>query len=170
MQAAVACGRLMNAGWRLSPDSRAILPCVRCGEMKTAERAVLLLLALPFSTLLAVGVYWVLDAPTGYRLAAALLVFVASEFVLHRLASKIRSQVGADSLPGREAEVMTDFEPDDRGFHAGHVRLDGIRWSARIVLAESTALPRGTRVRIVRIEGLTLWVSPLPPPTGKNGL
>jgi membrane protein implicated in regulation of membrane protease activity len=129
--------------------------------MTISERAVLLLLALPFSTALAVAVYWLLKAPAGYRLAAALLVFIASELVLHRLASRIRSPVGSDSLPGREVEVLADFEPDERGYHAGHVRLDGVRWRARAAFPEEIVLRKGMRARIVRVDGLTLWVSPL---------
>jgi membrane protein implicated in regulation of membrane protease activity len=127
--------------------------------MTIAERVVLLLLALPFSTLLAVGAYWVLNLANPYRIGAALLVFVVCEFVLHHLCAKIRSPVGPDALPGREAEVMTEFRPHENGFHSGHVRLDGVRWSARIVLIDGSPPVPGARVQVVRVEGLTLWVA-----------
>lgn len=137
--------------------------------MTIAQRVVLLLLALPFSALLAAGVYWMLDIAAAYRLAAAVLVFVASEFVLHRLGAKIRSPVGADAIPGREAEVMTNFEPDEHGIHTGHVGLDGVRWRARMALSEGAAPTPGTRVCVVRVEGLTLWVSTVSRPTNTDG-
>lgn len=127
--------------------------------MKVTERAVLLLLALPFSTLLAAGVYWMLSLPVAYRLGAALLVFVTSEYILQRLAARIHSPVGAEAMTGREAEVLAEFTRNERGHRIGHVRLDGVRWNARLATGEAATPAPGAKVRVVKIVGLTLWVT-----------
>jgi membrane protein implicated in regulation of membrane protease activity len=136
--------------------------------MTVAERLVLLLLALPFSTALAAAAYWALPLPAPYRVGTALLIFLFSEFVLHRLGAKIRSPVGPDALPGREAEVMAEFRPDRDGRYAGHVKLDGVRWSARLVASEEASPARGAKVWVLRVEGLTLWVTTARPRTGNE--
>lgn len=138
--------------------------------MTVSERLILLLLALPFSTVLAAGVYWVLGVATGYRLAAAALVFIASELILQHLASRIRSRVGPESLVGRQVEALSDFRPDPDGVPAGYVRIDGERWQARIISSKGAELRRGTKLRVERVDGLVLWVTVSDSPGGQDGL
>lgn len=128
--------------------------------MTAGQRVVLLLLAFPFSALLAVGVYWALDLPVRYGLPIAALTFIVVELLLQRLASKIRPQVGPESLPGQEVEVLSDFQRDKHGFYAGHVRLNGERWRARAAVPLERVPRPGEIARIERVEGVTLWIAP----------
>lgn len=128
--------------------------------MTAGQRIVLLLLAFPFSALLAVGVYWALDLPARYGLPIAALTFIGVELLLQRLASRIRPQVGPESLPGQEVEVLSDFQRDEHGFYAGHVRLKGERWRARAAGPRERVPRPGAKARIERVEGVTLWISP----------
>lgn len=126
--------------------------------MTPLQRIVLFLLAVPFSGTLAAGAYVLLDFSPLMDGALALAVFLASELLLQRLASRIPAKTGVETLPGREAEALADFQPDEVGGQAGYVRVDGERWRARLAGAGSP--PRvGDRVRIQRVDGLTLWVA-----------
>ncbi|WP_290797157.1 NfeD family protein, partial [Halomonas sp.] len=58
---------------------------------------------------------------------------------------------GEEELIGSEARVLEDFEGK------GHVRLMGERWNAR----SDRPLIQGQRVRVARIDGLTVEVEPL---------
>ncbi len=66
---------------------------------------------------------------------------------------QLKGSVGAvDSLVGEEAVVLEDLAPGG----VGKAELRGSTWSAR---TEGTApLPKGARVRVERVDGLTLWV------------
>ncbi|OGA37888.1 MAG: hypothetical protein A3G24_04885 [Betaproteobacteria bacterium RIFCSPLOWO2_12_FULL_62_13] len=125
------------------------------------QRVILLLLALPTSTGLAAGLYWALDLPTQQGLAVAAAVFIACELLLQQLASRIPPIVGVECMPGREVEVISDFESGEQGSYVGHVRIQGERWKARVARSEGVAPRRGTRARVERVDGLTLWVTPL---------
>jgi membrane-bound serine protease (ClpP class) len=57
---------------------------------------------------------------------------------------------GAQGMIGASAEVVADF------IGKGRVRYGGELWNAR----SSTALREGELARIVKVEGLTLWVDP----------
>jgi len=57
---------------------------------------------------------------------------------------------GTQSMIGETAEVVADFTG------RGRVRYGGELWNAR----SDTALRSGDLARIVRVEGLTLWVEP----------
>ena len=57
---------------------------------------------------------------------------------------------GAQAMVGASAEVLADFTG------RGHVRYGGELWQAR----SSAPLHAGDTARIVRVEGLTLWVEP----------
>lgn len=129
--------------------------------MTPPQRIVLFLLAVPFSGALAAGTYVLLDFSPLMDGALALAVFLASELLLQRLASRIPPKTGVEILPGRDAEVLADFQPDGAGGQTGHVRVDGERWHARIARAHSQPPGAGSRVRIQRVEGLTLWVASL---------
>jgi hypothetical protein len=64
--------------------------------------------------------------------------------------SLIRTNV--DSLIGKEAIAKTDIDPLDGGV----VKLSGELWLARP--ADNAVIKQGSRVRVVRIEGVTLIV------------
>jgi membrane-bound serine protease (ClpP class) len=57
---------------------------------------------------------------------------------------------GAQGMVGDVAEVVADFTGK------GRVRYGGELWNAR----SSAALRAGDMARIVKVEGLTLWIEP----------
>jgi membrane-bound serine protease (ClpP class) len=69
-----------------------------------------------------------------------------------RLARRWRPQTGAEAMIGRTAEVVAPCRPN------GRVRVHGELWEARCPEGADV----GQTVRIERIEGLTLVVSPEP--------
>jgi membrane-bound serine protease (ClpP class) len=69
-----------------------------------------------------------------------------------RLARKWRPVTGAEAMIGEEAEVVTRCRPD------GQVRIQGELWGARCEAGADV----GETVRVERLDGLTLVVSPLP--------
>lgn len=79
----------------------------------------------------------------------ALRTFKAS---VPELATNVAAHVG------RTAVVLIDVTP-----HAGRVKLAGEVWTARSA-APQTVLPAGSVVRVVRIDGATAVVEPLPAP------
>jgi membrane-bound serine protease (ClpP class) len=126
--------------------------------MTVWQRIVLFLLALPFSAALAVGVVWGAGLALTQGLAVTAVVFIASELLLNYFASKIPPRTGPETLPGQEVEVISDFATDQGGSCTGYVRVHGERWRARAT-SPSAGMTAGHRVRIERVEGLTLWVS-----------
>jgi len=126
--------------------------------MTPHQRVVLFLLAIPFSGSLAIGAYLLLDVTPLADAATAVGIFIGSELLLHHLASRIRARTGTETLPGRPAEVITAFESDRHGAATGYVQVHGERWRARIADA-SPAPAVGERVRVERVDGLTLWVT-----------
>ncbi len=70
-----------------------------------------------------------------------------------RLARRWRPTTGAEAMIGQEAEVVAACRPD------GQVRIAGELWQARCAAGAGV----GERVRIERLDGLTLVVSPLSP-------
>ena len=71
-----------------------------------------------------------------------------------RLARKWRPATGAEALIGAHAEVVAACRPD------GQVRIHGELWQARCEAGADV----GETVRVDRLDGLTLVVSPLSPP------
>jgi membrane-bound serine protease (ClpP class) len=72
------------------------------------------------------------------------IVYLASRSFRYPVAT------GQEGMIGAAAEVVTDFNG------RGQVRYGGELWNAR----SSAALRTGDAARIVRVEGLTLWVEP----------
>ncbi|MGP8034911.1 MAG: NfeD family protein [Steroidobacteraceae bacterium] len=72
------------------------------------------------------------------------IVYLASRAMRHPVAT------GAPAMVGASAEVFEDFTG------RGRVRYGGELWNAR----SNVALRAGEQARIVRVEGLTLWVEP----------
>ncbi|HWP32833.1 MAG TPA: NfeD family protein [Solirubrobacterales bacterium] len=91
-----------------------------------------------------------------------LLSGVSSYFITRKVIEAHREQpvrTGAEELVGAVAEARSTLDPE------GLVWVGGTNWSARV--ADGTGPVRlGDRVRVDAVEGLTLVVSPLPPPAG----
>lgn len=62
-----------------------------------------------------------------------------------------------DSMPGEEGRATVEIVP---GRISGKVLVKGSTWSARVEEGEAP-IPAGTRVRVVRAEGVHLIVEPL---------
>lgn len=72
---------------------------------------------------------------------------------------------GVQGMIGDKAEVIEDFTPTlaaNAGEGRGRVRYRGELWNAR----GNSELRAGQMARIVKVEGLTLWVEPLRKPSG----
>ncbi|MGH8262067.1 MAG: NfeD family protein [Steroidobacterales bacterium] len=95
----------------------------------------------------------------GYQLAlpviiGAAITLGAALFALIYLAARAHRRplrFGVHSMIGRTVEVIDDFESE------GRVRVGGEIWNAR----SGRPLRAGERVRILKVEGLTVWVDPL---------
>ena len=95
----------------------------------------------------------------------SLLVFLAVSFVtlllVRPLAQKYfnarRTATNADRVIGQEAVVVQEID-NLRGL--GQVKVGGMPWTARS--AGEQILPVGTTVRVERIEGVKLYVTPIP--------
>ena len=69
-----------------------------------------------------------------------------------------------DSLVGEEVVLLDDLAPGA----TGRAELRGSPWSARA--ASNAPLRAGQRCRVVRVEGLTLWLRPDPAPSTSTSL
>lgn len=86
---------------------------------------------------------------------AVLLLFGVRPWALTKLHSTTpEARTGIDAQVGRRATVVADVT--DR---AGRIKLHGEVWTARLETA-GVALPVGTTVTVVRIEGATAIVTP----------
>ncbi len=97
-------------------------------------------------------------------IALGVLSVVAFYLVTRKVVEAHRYEpvrAGTEELVGAIAEARSTLSPD------GQVWARGTVWSAR--LANGSATVRlGDRVRIDAVEGLTLVVRPVSPPTGKD--
>ena len=94
---------------------------------------------------------FVVPRPWGLVLvAAAAVVEVGESFFWLHLSRRRRIQMGAETLIGATARVVSDCRP------LGQVRLRGELWRARCEAGASA----GDTVRIVDRDGLTLLVEP----------
>ncbi len=94
--------------------------------------------------------------PTPWNVVAvvaAALVEVAEVMFWLRFLRRYRVSTGAEGLVGQRGEVI---EPFSGG--SGRVRVHGEIWAAR----HQSPLTSGERVRVVRVDGLTLEVEPQP--------
>lgn len=71
-------------------------------------------------------------------------------FILQRAQAGSKTQLIGETLVGMTGEVWIAIEP----FSIGSVRIEGDLWQAR----SNEILPRGTRIRVIRQEGVTLTV------------
>jgi membrane-bound serine protease (ClpP class) len=91
-----------------------------------------------------VGRPLILAFATVGALMIALIVYLATHSMRRPIAT------GTQGMIGESAEVIADFTGK------GRVRYGGELWNAR----SDAALRAGEQARIVRVEGLTLWVEP----------
>lgn len=96
----------------------------------------------------------------GWQWAAFLVVSIALLFGLRRFADHVTHEppekVGVDRLIGKVGVVTEGIEPGDG---AGRIRIEREEWRADSPVQE--LIPAGTRVRIERIEGTHVIVSPI---------
>ena len=94
---------------------------------------------------------FVVPEPWGLVLViGAAVVEVGEYFFWAHLSRRRRIQMGAETLIGARAELVSECRP------LGQVRVQGELWRARCELGASP----GETVRIVGREGLTLLVEP----------
>ncbi len=92
----------------------------------------------------------VLGTVVGLTAAFAVLITVAAYRARHAPQSPVL--VGSLQVVGQGGKVSRPIDP------VGSVVAVGEEWTARSV--DGRALPRGARVRVVRLDGLTLYVEP----------
>ncbi len=112
------------------------------------------------------GAFMLIRSPltgAGVSLGVALgvtLPFAALTILLMRLVLRTRGwkqTTGREQLTGAAAEVTEAIStPAGEGAFAGMVRMHGELWRA----VASQAIPAGARVRVVRVTGLTVQVTP----------
>lgn len=100
----------------------------------------------------AVVLLLVLDGPWNLIAFGICLVLGFGElFLWNRTVRGRRPTVGAETLIGSQARVLSACDPD------GQVRLDGEIWDARCLAGAA----EGETVRVVGRSGLTLLVEPV---------
>ena len=129
-----------------------------------AEGATVALVALWFAFgALAAAIAALLGASVGLQLglftAVSVLMLAMLRPILKKYVNPKIVKTNADSLIGRECVVT---QPIDNLAAQGQVKVGGMTWSARS--EAGTDIPEGTVVKIVRIEGVKLYVTPAPVP------
>ena len=95
----------------------------------------------------ALWLQWVLFS----ALSIVSLLFFRGPF-LARIKSKERAQYIVDSMVGEIAIPLDDLSPGG----TGKAELHGSAWTARN--SGDSSLTKGQRSRVVRVDGLTLWI------------
>ena len=86
----------------------------------------------------------------------SIAALVATRPLVHKMMGKNIVPTNADAVLGKEARIT---ETIDNAVPSGAVYVDGKTWSARSESGET--LPEGTLVRVVRMEGVKLFVERL---------
>jgi membrane-bound serine protease (ClpP class) len=94
-----------------------------------------------------------LGAALGTTLPCAVITIILMRLVLRSHSWK--PQTGVEELVREVGQVTTSI--DGAGSERGMVRVHGELWQA----TSTRAIAEGTRVRVLRVEGLTLHVEPL---------
>jgi membrane protein implicated in regulation of membrane protease activity len=89
-----------------------------------------------------------------FSVVSALTLALFRGKLLDKMSTGPRQGAPIDSLVG-EAAVVTETVPPSG---VGRAELRGSAWSARSGHADP--IPAGTRCRVERVEGLTLWIRP----------
>ena len=75
-----------------------------------------------------------------------------------------RTRTNADRILGKEG-IVTETIDNLQG--TGTVKVDGVEWTARS--QEEQVIEKGAVVRILKIEGVKIFVEPAKTPAGKEG-
>jgi len=102
----------------------------------------------------AVEVQWIVFAGGGGLLFVVLYRWL-QRFVAER---PLPLGVGADRLVGLVGTAVTDIDPEDAD-RKGRVVVDGETWGA--LFQGEMAIPRGTRVQVVAMQGTRVVVRPV---------
>lgn len=102
-------------------------------------------------------------AGRGVSLTIQLLVFVVATAILFLLVRPIflkltaksgpPEKTNADAMVGRDGVAVSAIQPLPAG---GRVKIGGEEW--RAAPADSSAIPEGARILVIKIEGNTLYV------------
>lgn len=87
-------------------------------------------------------------------LAVSVISLIASRPLVKKIQAAPKEKTNADRLIGQSARVIQPIPPGERG----RVMVDGQDWSAAGQDPQDSFQP-GEEVRIVRIEGVTLYVT-----------
>lgn len=104
-----------------------------------------------------------LAALLGAAMWLQVVIFLAVSLVLLTvLWKKVRThspaaKTNVDSVIGSQGYVV---EPIDNQSYTGRVKLGGVTWAARSTTGSS--IPADTLVRVDRVEGVKVFVSPVP--------
>jgi membrane protein implicated in regulation of membrane protease activity len=93
----------------------------------------------------------------AFAVIALVVLVIARRSGARWLSARSPQRTNVDALPGEQALVATAI---DNARDEGRVVLQGMDWSARS--APGTPIPAGTRVRVVRVDGVKLIVEPEP--------
>jgi membrane-bound serine protease (ClpP class) len=113
----------------------------------------LMLVGSPFG---APGIALPLVLPSAVLLAA-LIVFLTTRVMRSRRMAPV---TGVEGMLGKTGEVVAAIDPNAPGSPEGKVFVHGEYWTA----VGSSRLPRGARVRVVKVAGEHLEVEEAPPP------
>lgn len=91
----------------------------------------------------------------GFAASATLGVLLVRPVALRHMHRPQLERFGVDALIGKRAYVLREVTDRD-----GLVRIDGDEWTAR-PFDESTVIPVGAAVDVMRISGTTAYVYPL---------
>jgi membrane-bound serine protease (ClpP class) len=98
-----------------------------------------------------------LSTALGVALPVAIIIVILMRLVLR--SRRWKQSTGKEELVGEEAEVT---EPLGAGNSAGMVFVHGELW--RAVAPDGVSIPKGARVSVRKVKGLTLEVEPAPAP------
>jgi membrane protein implicated in regulation of membrane protease activity len=90
----------------------------------------------------------------GFAVAATAGVFLVRPVALRHMSRPQLEHFGVDALVGKRAFVVREVSDRD-----GLVRIDGDDWTARS-FDETTVIPAGAAVNVMRISGTTAYVYP----------
>jgi membrane protein implicated in regulation of membrane protease activity len=119
----------------------------------TAALGVLAGAALVPAALAAAGVPLAIQL-VAYAIAAAAGVVLVRPVALRHMRQPSIERFGVDALVGKHAYVVREVTDRD-----GLVRIDGDEWTAR-AFDETTVIPVGAQVDVMRISGTTAFVYP----------
>ena len=83
----------------------------------------------------------------------SMVSLIASRPLVKKIQKSPKEKTNADRVIGQTAKVIVSIDPENKG----RVELDGLTWSAAAVHPDAS-FPAGEYVKIVKIEGVTVYV------------